>query len=352
MVINLLKRFLMNTLRISEMQKLDTIVYMICQDLKSVSHADVMERELFTRHYIFMIWTWVTVDFFTDCIPWHHETESMVADILPGECESTCGFLDVQNRFFKVFMHSSIRTIVQQVQRVLLGDRVELTMDMVLRFDQLTRQWWQHLPDELRLCDDPYNFDNVMIAIQHTRDDAKLILLLYFLDMVGGFHSFLIKFDTRNDNDSATTVGSDVLALIQAKSIKICLDFSETLIIIVNKLDSSVAYTQFLSDTFLFVAVDVLASLAFSDDPMVSLKAKQKLSGCFFALDNADFMIGNKVPLLSSPLNTDLFNTDLFNTDTSILHLYNQYPQPRYALLYDICRFLSPTLIPLINTSG
>lgn len=94
-------------------------------------------------------------------------------------------------------------------------------------------------------------------------------------------------------------------------------------------------YDIVLGDAFLFVAVDVLASLAFSDDPVVSFKAKQKLSMCFSALDTADFMNGHRVPLSSSPLNSNPLNSNIF-------HLYNQYPQPRYALLYDICRFLSP----------
>jgi hypothetical protein len=83
--------------------------------------------------------------------------------------------------------------------------------------------------------------------------------------------------------------------------------------------------------------VDVLASLTFCDDPLVALKAKQKLAMCFSALDAADFMEGHRVPLASSPL-----TTTLINSNATLFHLYNQYPQPRYALLYDICRFLSP----------
>lgn len=243
MVINLLKRFLMNTLRIAEMRKLEMIGYLICLDLKSSPAADdSVEHELYIRQYVYSVWCRVTLDFFMDSISWQADLDFVAMSMLPGESDTTWRFLDVQNRFFKIFLHPAIGNVFRRVQNTMLGDKVELTMEMILQFDRVMKQWWQDLPLELRLCDDPYDFNTVMAMIYQTQDDVKLTILLFFLDVVGCFHSCLIKIETRAQD--ALTVDSDIMALIQEKSIKASLDFSEILVLIVNRIDTNVAYTQ------------------------------------------------------------------------------------------------------------
>jgi hypothetical protein len=242
MAINLLKRFLMNTLRISEMRKLEMIGYLICLDLISSPVDDSVERELGVRHYVYSVWCRVTLDFFMDSISWKSDMDFVAMGKLPGESDSTWRFLDVQNRFFQIFIHPSIGNVFRRVQNTMLGDKVELTMEMILQFDRVMKQWWQDLPSELRLCDDPYDFNTVMAMVYQTQDDVKLTILLFFLDLVGCFHSCLIKIETRAQD--ALTIDHDIMALIQEKSIKASLDFSEILVLIVNRIDTNVAYTQ------------------------------------------------------------------------------------------------------------
>ncbi|CAO3597672.1 unnamed protein product [Absidia cylindrospora] len=342
MAVNILKRFLMNTLRISEMRKLEAVAYMICLDLKSSylipSQSSKVERAMFARHYVFAIWCRVAVDFFMDSPLRHDDVDFIRLEILPGESDFTKKFLDIQNHFFDIFLHPSVYMVFGHVQKILLGTKVEMPLEVILRFEQVTRQWWKDIPTELRLCDDPYDFDTVKSTIHQTKDDIKLTLFLFFLDVVVSFNSCLLKIQTEvgNGNDNMD-IDSNVLSHIREKSTKACLDFSEMLILIINQLDTNVAYSQFLGDVFLFVAVDVLGCLTDIDNSDVALKAKQKLSMCFSALDAADFMTGHRVPLASSPL-----TATLIDSNAAMFHLYNQYPQPRYALLYDICRFLSP----------
>ncbi|CAO3600772.1 unnamed protein product [Absidia cylindrospora] len=340
--INLLKRFLMNTLRVSEMRKLDTVAYLICLDLKPIyqspTQSSKVERAMFARHYAFCIWGHVAMDFFMDSISHHDNPDFMYLEELPGESDYTRDFVDIQNHLFGILLHPSVYIVFSNVQKILLGVKVEMTMESILRFEHVTKKWWKDLPDHLRLCDDPYDFDNVMKIIQQTHDDIKLTLLLSFIDVIASFHYCLLKVQTKiGDGDGTMEIDSDVLSHVREKSVKACLDFSEMLMAIVNQLDTNVGYSQFLSDAFIFVAVDILASLAVSNDKATAYKAKQKIAMCFSALDAADFMTGHRVPVDSSPL-----TSTLINSNANLFHLYNQYPQPRYALLYDICRYLSP----------
>ncbi|ORZ15954.1 hypothetical protein BCR42DRAFT_45501 [Absidia repens] len=340
--INLLKRFLMNTLRLSEMRKLETIAYLICLDLKPIyqspTQSSKVERAMFARHYAFCIWCHVTVDFFMDSISQHEDLDFIYLEVLPGESDYTRNFVDLQNHLFEILLHPSVYIVFANVQKILLGTKVEMTLETILQFEHVAKKWWQNLPDHLRLCDDPYDFDTVMKCIRQTHDDSMLTLLLSFVDTIASFHYCLLKVQTKiGDGDGTMEIDSDVLSHIREKSVKACLDFSEMLMVIVNQLDTNVGYSQFLSDAFIFVAVDILASLALSSDKTTSYKAKQKIAMCFSALDAADFMAGHRVPVDSSPL-----TSSLINSNANLFHLYSQYPQPRYALLYDICRYLSP----------
>jgi hypothetical protein len=252
MAINILKRFLMNTLRVSEMRKLETIAYLICVDLKPFYQSPSLaskrvEREMYARHYAFSIWCHVAVDFFMDSISSHDDVDFIRLSILPGESEFTWKFLHLQNHFFDILLDPSVYIVYENVQRILLGDKVEMTLELILRFEQVTMKWWEQLPTDLRLCDNPYDFDNVKLVIQQTQDESKLTLFIFFLDVAASFHYCLLKIQTKMTNNAdgdMVGIDKDVLSHIHKKSLKACLDLSEMMILSVNKLDTNVGYSQ------------------------------------------------------------------------------------------------------------
>lgn len=252
MAINILKRFLMNTLRVSEMRKLETIAYLICVDLKpfyqSPAHASKqVEREIYARHYAFSIWCHVAVDFFMDSISSHGDVDFIRLSILPGESEFTWKFLHLQNHFFDILLDPSVYIVYENVQKILLGDKVEMTLELILRFEQVTMKWWEQLPTDLRLCDNPYDFDNVKLIIQQTQDDTKLTLFIFFLDVAASFHYCLLKIQVKMSNNGGGDMpgmDKDVLSHIHERSLKACLDLAEMMILSVNKLDTNVGYSQ------------------------------------------------------------------------------------------------------------
>ncbi|CAO3611859.1 unnamed protein product [Cunninghamella blakesleeana] len=338
--ITLLKRFLMNTLRLSEMRNLETIAYFLCLEIKPLYEnphtCTIVERALFARHYSFTIWCYIMVDFFSsECRSNHEPGDYMYMEVLPGESELTRQFFLNQNYYLDIFLHPTVQYTFKHIKNVLMGQSQEITLELIISFEDVTIKWWKSLPDELRLCDEPYDFEAVSKAIDETDDSNKLSLFLCFLDLIFNFHSCLQKIRPTTDY---CKLNSNIINLIQEKSIKACLDYSEILIHAVNKMDPDIAYSQYLSDIYIFIAVDVLAGLAFSENETVSKKAKQKLKKCLMALETADFMTGQRIPKELSPL----YNNVPFTSKSSFFKLYHEYPQPRYALLYDICRYLSP----------
>lgn len=83
---------------------------------------------------------------------------------------------------------------------------------------------------------------------------------------------------------------------------------------------------------FLFDAMDVLALLALSSDQYVAKEAKQMMKSCLKEIDSIKFMQDHRVPKHASPLNNREFPLD----GIPDLNYYDQYPQPWYALMYDV----------------
>ncbi|KAI8060205.1 hypothetical protein BC940DRAFT_371467 [Gongronella butleri] len=405
MTINLLKRFLMNTLRISEMRKLESIAYMICMDLRayyrnaiieqlpasatasraataafcnaspndgqppqrvspmdaflaSVASIDpsrssappqvpqmrvhddrprvsAIEHAVFARHYSFCAWSHVCLDFFNPDAPdiegYHKHWEFIPLQPLPGESPVLAKYLHVQNLYFSLVLEPTVYTMFERVQNALLGRRVAFDLEIFLRFQSSVKAWWDNLPPEFRLCDDPNDMQMVERAIQECTDDVKLVLFVFYLDVISSCYICLVRAKSLTDMDH------NLIHIIHNQSIRASLDAAEMMMLVIKSLDGHVAYSQFLSDVFLFVAVDMLAHLAQFDDPGVVQQARAKLARCFSALDAADFMAGHRVDSATSPL-----TKALLDSNATVFHLYNQYPHPRYALLYDMCRFLAP----------
>ncbi|ORX49166.1 hypothetical protein DM01DRAFT_1385298 [Hesseltinella vesiculosa] len=369
MCINILKRFLMNTLRVSEMRKLDTIAYLICMDLKNhYKHAQLVDLEgqpfpsptpaspgsppsspsaspptvsiaehaVFARHYAFSAWAHVCLDFFTpdgpDLEGYHKSWDLIPLLPLPGESNTLRQYLEMQSHYFALVLAPAVYNLFEHIQTALLGYRVAFDLEIFLRFQSCTREWWQRLPPEFRLCDDPDDPDTIRQAIRDCEDDVKLVLYVFYLDLVTSCYVCLPRAKSMSaDNDPG------LLQQIQSMCVNASLEAAEMLMLIMARLDANISYSQFVGDVFLFVAVDILAHHAQSDDPDLVRKAKDKLAACFQVLENADFMEGHRVDLAASPL-----THSLLDSNAAMFHLYNQYPQPRYALLYDLCRFLSP----------
>lgn len=85
---------------------------------------------------------------------------------------------------------------------------------------------------------------------------------------------------------------------------------------------------------FLFNAIDALAYVSLSPNQYISEKAREMVKACFLELNNIKTMDECHVPIHASPMINKVFDSNSIN-DLDIEY-YNQYPQPWYALMYDL----------------
>jgi hypothetical protein len=91
---------------------------------------------------------------------------------------------------------------------------------------------------------------------------------------------------------------------------------------------------------YLFHIADVLIALSSSSNHIIKEQAKSMFESCIRAIESMSFMKLHKVDPSMSPLLSQSHITPR-EMDNVNLSVYFNYPQPWYALVYDMCRYLN-----------
>ncbi|KAG0167759.1 hypothetical protein DFQ29_000278 [Apophysomyces sp. BC1021] len=327
---NLITKFLINTLRMSEARKTTSMALLICADLQHVYDKHSLEGILCTRHYVMAECTQKAFDVFLERkVDENCFLRNVFLGYLPDEPEITQRYMRMGTFVMEFCTRPHITELTKQIRRIELHDVAEIELEIIIGFEEQTTQWWRSLPSEFRLCDNPFSSDS-KAQIESCNDVVKLSLFVYVQMIQIGIHSYLIQPNMPATTDHLSAI-LDMLAIIQDRALNLTLLNGELLLLAAKKMERMESFCH-LSNEYLFKVIDALCSMVSSQNPRIATEAKQRLHECSVELNNFFFLEGHRIPPSSSPI------ASAFSLDNSkhILDMYDLYPLPRLALMYDL----------------
>ncbi|ORZ17029.1 hypothetical protein BCR42DRAFT_490964 [Absidia repens] len=297
---------------------------------------------LFSRHYIMSIFNQKFCDLILDHNPLLRETlDSQPIFYIEDEDELTRSFIGVYNKGLQLIIHPVVVGLKEQMQRMHLGEKAKVTLELILRFDQVYRDWCQSLPPHFRLWDqDPLDISCRSLAAK-CRDPVKLFVYIVALTQKVEANLTVAK----PSNQSAISQGGtyELVRAIQERALNEAFECTESLMVAIRNLEANKLHCVFSSDMLITLS-DLLCRLAASSSPSVKKGAKQNLMETLRELRQSKFMKGNLVPPGLSPLQLlDTHNTASLSSASNelsqdIMEMYSDYTIPCFAFGYDILR--------------
>ncbi|CAO3587429.1 unnamed protein product [Absidia cylindrospora] len=384
-VINILSHYQQMTLRMAEGRKWCTIGFMIIKDLQreyrfhpdwppsstetvnigspgsatthnsfstsgpeSLVLADLAPTTtdknlaLFSRHYFMSIFNQKFCDLIMDHNPLLREAvDSQPILYMEDEDELTRSFIGIFNKGLQLIIHPVLVELKEQTQRMHLGEKAEVTLELILRFDQVYRDWWQSLPPHFRLCDQDPQDISCRSLVTKCRDPVKLFVYIVAVSQKAEANLTLAK----PSNQSIISDGGtyELVRAIQERALKEAFDCTECMMVAIRNLEANKLYCIFASDLLIALS-DLLCTLAASSSLSVKKGAKQNLMESLRELRQAKFMEGNLVPpglsplqLLDTPKPTSISSAPN-ELSQGIMEMYSDYTIPCFAFGYDILR--------------
>ncbi|KAI9253429.1 hypothetical protein BDA99DRAFT_519755 [Phascolomyces articulosus] len=316
-------------LQYDESRRMATIGYLICKDIEPVymddSQAPLVARIMFQRHYV------------------HHQAVIRLCDavlgdkvdyrlpaidleVAPDEPLVTRKYITVYNNMLRFASSSFSNTLMQQINANVHGVPGELSLDMILQFEPVARQWWASLPGELRSCEDPYS-DEVFDTIENLQEPTQTLVIVFIHVLSTIFHACMLHPRHLNDDSAAT---KDVLEAIREKALKTSVRSSEIMIIALRRNLELENESLPLPFDFLMQLLHSLCKVTSSFDVQFQPRVQSAFHKCFTII-NSFLPPGHHVPASSSVL--EVF---VKTRQRSPLRFYEEYPLPGYALVADI----------------
>ncbi|KAI7860512.1 hypothetical protein BDC45DRAFT_494593 [Circinella umbellata] len=316
-------------LQYDESRRLATIGYLICKDIESIymdnSQAPLVARIMFQRHYL------------------HHQAIIRLCDLVlgdkvdyrltaidletaPDEPLATRKYISLYNHMLRFASEPFSSTLMHQINCNVHGIPGELSLDLVLQFEPVARQWWGSLPDELRPCEDPYAKD-VFDVIEDIQEPTQTLVFVFIHVISTIFHACMLH-PRHSDNDSATT--KEVLEAIRERALKTSVRSSEIMILALQRNLELENESLPLPFDFLMQLLHALCEVTSSFEVQFQPRVQAAFHKCF-SIINSFLPSGHHVPASSSVL--EIF---VKTRQRSPLSLYERYPLPGYALVADI----------------
>ncbi|KAI8887196.1 hypothetical protein K501DRAFT_269166 [Backusella circina FSU 941] len=337
--INLLKNYMLTVLKLDDFKNLVTIGFRICLDLttwfNNASENQGVEQMLYSRHFFAIFLSQGLVSLITS-EPMHYLSMPLPEWIvMEDEPQEVAHFISIQNHLIRLYNHTYLANVKMQIQHQLKGDPFSLKFESIIRMDDVLREWWESVPLQYKICEDWLNVEQAKTGIDRCDNDSSLILFNYSLAFMMDIYSALLQ------PSALGTSNNQILSVVQEFSLRRSLDCCELLI-----------YSQFksilLSDTlscqsilnlseYLFHTLDALIIMIFSTNSAIRVAAKEMLAQSQSLIDHVHFMQSHQVKSVHSPLLASVRANDINSIDLSV---YFSYPQPWFAMLYDLAHHL------------
>ncbi|KAI8884027.1 hypothetical protein K501DRAFT_332930 [Backusella circina FSU 941] len=255
---------------------------------------------------------------------------------MPDEPAELIDYVGAQNWLVKLCNYSIMSKLKSRTRDVILGHVCTLPLEVILRLDEVINEWWSSLPKRYRICDHWLDSEQCIKNINETTDGVVLISFVNFLIYILGAFSQMLQPKSVADN----TVLSIVENLTLERSLYCCRMVMCSFVRANHlDLDSTCRYSLAMK-RYLFHIADVLITLSSSSNHIIRDEAKSMFESCILAIESMSFMRLHRVDPAISPLLRQSHIAPREMNDIN-LSVYFTYPQPWYALVYDMCRYLN-----------
>ena len=115
---------------------------------------------------------------------------------------------------------------------VLHGDTCELSLDIILQVEPTIQAWWKNLPNELRLCEDPFDLKLTRQAIENAPSSTHLMPLAVFHVITAMIQSTLLQPLSPMTDDSGN---EDIIKILRERALSLTMCSTQALIHIMKK---------------------------------------------------------------------------------------------------------------------
>ncbi|KAI8081892.1 uncharacterized protein B0P05DRAFT_596186 [Gilbertella persicaria] len=336
LVINLLQMFWFLTLRISESKKWASVALLLGNSLrnqnksysKDVAHLDRMTRinqATIHRNYTLSEFLMTMIDFI---IYDKREDRNILTekyDVLPDESQKIKEWIELTNHLIELCLNPAFILIVTQARHLALGDPVELSFEDILRYEETILEWWHNLPDHLKICQEPSNFNKEMI--QSSYDVRKLMMACFMNVITLSVQGVFVQPKHKKDLE-------DIYMIIRNRAIMMAMHSADMCLYLTKQIESIDKFCYSPSKVLIRAIDSLLLLLQVPDNDMVEA-AKAKLREYMYELS-----IGISEDHQVSPIGSPFTILSLAppNTAPSMADLYKNYPIPGEAMIYDVLR--------------
>ncbi|KAI9491302.1 hypothetical protein BDB00DRAFT_509263 [Zychaea mexicana] len=295
----------------AEARRLATVALLICDDLEAHESGRMsqVERVMLRRHYVALhIWEGV-INVFLELKFDFSRVPAVSTELLEGESSEIGQYLNMWNLMTQLIGSPYITILMLQIGRAVHGQSYELTLDMILQFEQKVLEWWDNLPDDFRICDDPFT-PAVEQVVDSITSSVVLVPFAILHALSALVQSSLLRPPSVSLQNSAT---DDMIRIIQEKATSITLSSTKALVYVMKRnLEVDVEAVP-LSIGYMLGTLHAVCSIVnncTTDGVQLPVEVFDLLFRCFTQI-NALFPPGHQVPASSSTL--EAFMADFKN---------------------------------------
>ncbi|KAI8636172.1 hypothetical protein BD408DRAFT_426541 [Parasitella parasitica] len=245
-------------------------------------------------------------------------------DILPNEPAKTGNTFKVFNHMLALSSHPAFEAVLSKIRRLSTGDAaaVDISLQEMIRYEEAVQEWWRHLPQELKMCAEPFSLTRKMI--QNETSASKIIMVSFvYINSLNIYGCLVQPKSRRNSQD----VVSDKAMHLVIQAIDMCF-------FLMNRLEQIDSFC-YSSVKILVRCIDSLMILLQVQDESIAKLAKSKLNDHMYALTKR-VSPDHRVSPSASPFS--VLTSAPPGPTPPITELYKNYPLPREALIFDIIR--------------
>ncbi|KAI8887193.1 hypothetical protein K501DRAFT_242929 [Backusella circina FSU 941] len=338
--INLLGSYLHFILLNSESKKISSINYQIAIDLlpwyKEECENGSVECALYSRNIALIMRYQKPMG-----LPDERCLSQTTWRAMPDEPRELIDFVDGHNLLFRLYNHAIMSELKSRTRDVLSGGVCALPFEMIVQMDEVIHAWWNGLPERYKLCDSWLDVDQCRQRINETVDGVALITFIDFLNYMVGVYSQMLQPKSITD--------SSVLSFVEKVILERALYCCQMVLCGFNKanwLDMSSPCRYILAMKWYLIRIaDVLIALSSSSNNTIKEEAKSMLKSCISAIESMTYIKQDATNSIEPPPLFGKGSVSFEDLDDINLLAYSNYPQPWYALIYDICRCLTSNSI-------
>lgn len=149
-------------------------------------------------------------------------------DTLPDEPQMSKDFIEMANYMLELVLHPTFVAVMIQSRKLSGGDLAELCLEDIVRYEEMMKDWWHRLPDDLKICRDP--FELTPDIIQSTEDIRKLLLMFFVAVTSIGMQGVLLQ--PKSDKDTL-----NLHSILKGKATRLVMQLIENCLEMTKRMD-------------------------------------------------------------------------------------------------------------------